>query len=660
MTARRAALGAGLAMFLVYAATLAPGVTFWDSGEFIAAAHSFGIPHPPGTPVFIIALKAWAALLGFLSFARATNLFSACCTASAVAMTVLWLARTKSALPLSASVAAAITAGAMSSVWQNATETEVYAATLALALATVAAADLAGRSAAEGQGDERRWLIVVVYLIALAVPLHMSALVAAPVAAFLAGAGRRERASFDWSRAAIVLGAAIVAAGVGRVSMLLVIVGVAFAAAGIRRSASPLSRRAGTAVAITSVALIAFSALLILPARAAHDPLINQGNPATLEQLAYVVARRQYAVQGVWPRQAPFWLQLANWFEYADWQFALSLGPTVIPTVARVLATIAFAGLGMVGARWQYNQDRRAWKAVALLLVCGSLGVIVYLNLKAGRSFAWGLIPDDARHEARDRDYFFVLGFWAWGIWAGLGAVYLAQRLSLPSWIGVAAAALPVALNWSAVNRRSEPEASMPRVLASSLLEPLPPRTVLFVAGDNDTYPLWYAQVVDGVRRDVTVVTLPLLGAEWYVAELRRRWGLVSSGAGLPERVAPQIAASARVQARPVGVALTVSAKDRNRLGQEWKVIGVVAVSDESGADVNARLNGDSTVIRVDSAAVSAQARRIETWTRGRGPRAQIDPVHEFYGHVLGCPKLLLSPRSTAVAASLDSLCNLR
>ena len=649
MTARRAALGAGLAMFVVYAATLAPGVTFWDSGEFIAAAHSFGIPHPPGTPVFVIALKTWATLLGFLSFARATNLFSAFCTASAVAVTVIWLARGTSELPLSASIAAGISAGAMSSVWQNATETEVYAASLALALATIAAADLAGRS------NERRWLVIVVYLIALAVPLHMSALVAAPVAVFLVG--RRENAPFAWGRAAIVLGASVVAAGVGRVSLPIVGVGVLFAAAGVARDATPNAHRTRTAIAIVAVALLAFSALLILPARAAHDPLINQGNPRTLEQLGYLVARRQYAVQGMWPRQAPFWLQLANWFEYADWQFALSLGPTVIPTVPRVLATIAFASLGVVGARWHYVENRRSWKAVALLFLCGTLGVIVYLNLKAGRSFAWSFVPEDARHEARDRDYFFVLGFWAWGIWAGIGAVRLARRLALPSWLGVAVAALPIALNWPAVDRRGEPEAGMARELARELLEPLPPRSVLFVSGDNDTYPLWYVQAVEGLRRDVTVVTLPLLGAEWYTAELRRRWGLISSGGGIPERIAPQIAASAEVQGRPVAAALTVSAEDRNLLSRSWTVIGLSAIA---GSNEGSLLNRDSTVIQVDSSSVAAQARRIASWSPGRGPRPQTDPVHEFYWGVLKCPRLLLSARSTVVAASLDSLCNLR
>jgi hypothetical protein len=652
VTPRRAALGAGLAMLVVYAATLAPSVTFWDAGEFIAAAKSLGIAHPPGTPLFVIGLNTWATLLGFVPFARATNLFSAVCTASAVAVTVIWLARARGEGPVAASVAAGISAGAMSSVWQNATETEVYAASLVLAIGTVAAADLAGRS------GKRRWLFFVVYLMALAVPLHMSALVAAPVAVYLVG--RREGAPFDWGRASIVLGAAVAAAGVGRVSLVLVLVGLALVVAGIVRDDPVGVRRMRLGVVIVGVALIAFSALLILPLRAAHDPMINQGNPRTLAQLAYVVSRRQYDVQGLWPREAPFWLQLANWFEYADWQFALSLGPTVIPTVARVLATIGFAGLGILGARSQYKANRRTWSAVALLFLCGSLGVIVYLNLKAGRSFGWSFIPDDDRHEARDRDYFFVLGFWAWGIWAGLGAVRLSRWLRLPPWAGVALAALPVALNWSAVTRREEPEASMAGELARALLEPLPPRTVLFVAGDNDTYPLWYAQVVEGMRRDVTVVTLPLLGAQWYAAEMRRRWGLGLGAAGLPERVAPALATSAELQGRPVAVALTVDIDDRNHLGNTWKVIGLSAISEKRNGTFNTRRDSDSTVIRVDSGAVADQARRIGAWGQGRAAHPQTDPVHEYYRGVLTCPKLLLAPRSPTVVASLDSLCNLR
>ena len=70
-----------------YVTTLAPGVTFWDAGEFIAAAHVFGVPHPPGTPLYVALGRAWTLLLGdVIGVARAMNLLSAVATASAGAL----------------------------------------------------------------------------------------------------------------------------------------------------------------------------------------------------------------------------------------------------------------------------------------------------------------------------------------------------------------------------------------------------------------------------------------------------------------------------------------------------------------------------------------------------------------------------------------------
>ena len=76
----------------------------------------------------------------------------------------------------------------------------------------------------------------------------------------------------------------------------------------------------------------------------------------------------------------------------------------------------------------------------------------------------------------------------------------------------------------------------MPREVAKALLSNLPQRSVLFVAGDNDTYPLWYAQQVEHTRRDVTVVTLPLLAAGWYGDELDRRDSLGAAARRRRER----------------------------------------------------------------------------------------------------------------------------
>ena len=652
MTARRAAWLAGAVLLAVYAATLAPSVTFWDAGEFIAAAHALGIPHPPGTPLFVVALNAWAKLWSMLPFAAATNSFSAVCTAAAGGLTALMLARnTRFSI---AAMSGALTAGAMSSVWLNATETEVYAASLFLSVAIITSAEMAGRTA------ERRWLVLTAYLLALSVPVHLSALVAAPVAIVLAA--DRVDAGPDWFAALTLLGVSVMVAGIGRVSLPLIVGGVVVVAGAIGVGGSAArARRWLTPIAALAVVTIACTALAYLLVRSAHDPAINQGNPRTLDQLEYVVGRKQYAVPGMWPREAPIWLQLANWFEYADWQFALALGPTVIPTVARVVATLAFAGLALFGSVWHRRIDRRSWRAVMLLFVCGSLGVIAYLNLKAGRSFGWPFIPEDAKHEARDRDYFFVLGFWAWGAWAGVGGVALARRLSLSAYTGLVAAALPIVLNWRVVNRRAEPEASLPRQLASALLSPLPSRAVLFVAGDNDTYPLWYAQEVEARRRDVTVVTIPLLAAPWYVDELNRRTGLGTGDRIQPvSREAGRVAADARASGRPVATALTVDPEDRVQLSDSWKVIGLVAIDNASAGALNSRRSNQSEVISIDSQAVRSTAARIEAWRRGRSPKPQPDPISDYFARVLTCPNLVLSPPSPAQRASLDSLCNLR
>src|SRR5689334_16880212 len=266
-------------MLLVYLATLAPSVTFWDAGEFIAAARVLGIPHPPGTPLFIVLLSAWARLISFVSFAAATNAFSAVCTSAAIALVTWWLARsTGHSL---AAIAAGITAGAMSSVWSNATETEVYAASLCLSVCAIVAADLSGRS------GERRWRVLASYLIALSLPLHLSAVVAAPVVIYLAA--RRRDSTIDWAAGIELLGVTLFVVALSRESTWLAGVGAAVVAAGIARSSGRGNERATHAAKTIGALLLACSALAFLLIRARHDPAINQGNPATIRDLAYVV-----------------------------------------------------------------------------------------------------------------------------------------------------------------------------------------------------------------------------------------------------------------------------------------------------------------------------------------------------------------------------------
>lgn len=665
------ALGA-VVLFIGYALTLAPDVTFWDAGEFIAAAHALGIPHPPGTPLFILLLNAWAKLVP-LPFAIATNLFSAVATALAAGITGRFMHRATGNSAMA--FAAAIAAGGMSSVWLNATETEVYAASLALGVLMLHAGERAGRAQSE------RWTYLTAYLIALSVPLHLSALVAAPAAIALAS---YRSPGVNWRRATALIGVFVLALGVGRMSPWVAIVGVGLVLAGVSTSdesrasmgnkprvSAPASRVAGDAslvthpdsslvtrsdasrithaLAILSVTSVAISALAFLYLRAQFDPAINQGDPETLAGFVDMVARRQYDVAPMWPRKAPAWVQIGNLGQYVDWQVALSFGPTVLPSVFRSVFTLLFLVLGYQGAVAHKRADRRTWIGVATLLLCGSFGVLVYLNLHAGPSIGYGILPSNAVREARERDYFFVFAFWTWGIWAGMGAVSVAKRWGRPAWTGALVACLPIVLNWRAVTRRVEPERSLPRALAEAILESTPPNGVLFSMGDNDSYPLWYVQQVLRVRSDVAVVTVPLLPTQWYRNQIAKRFGLLDSRAtqrfdGSLETAA-RIAGGARALRRPIAVSLQMTAAERARLGSSWTASGVVYVEGAGG---------------IDTVAVRRMADWVERRLGTRAPRAAIDPVHGYFRRMLDCPRSLLEVARNADSPRLDSACNYR
>ena len=472
--------------------TLAPGVTLWDSGEFLAAIRSFGIPHPPGTPLYILIGKVWSMLFApAFGFARSINLLSAVCTAFACGiLTNLFAKWTDDGF---AATAAGLTAGLMSTVWLNATETEVYAVAFLFGCMVLWASDRAG------QDSDARWALLAAYLAGLAWTLHLVALLVVPSAILLVFSTRD--------------------------GYFAVPVGRRYADG--RREAHSLAKLGRAAIV---VALIGMTCIAFLIIRARTDPAINQGNPSTLGALLDVILRRQYDVPSIWPRQAPFYLQLGNVFEYADWQFAKGLAPDAPPSLWRTPITVLYSLVGFYGFMAHRAADRRSWRAVAVLLLVSLLGVVIYLNLKAGPSFGAGLLPAGALHEARERDYFFFFAFVCWGLWAGFGAVRLSRALPVP--LNLIAMMLPFApalLNWSAVDRRTDAVEMRARLDAGDMLRKVPPSGVFLALGDNDTYPLWYLQQGEQQRTDVTVVAVPLLGAKWYRAELARRYKLLDS-----------------------------------------------------------------------------------------------------------------------------------
>jgi hypothetical protein len=153
------------------------------------------------------------------------------------------------------------------------------------------------------------------------------------------------------------------------------------------------------------------------------------------------------------------------------------------------------------------------------------------MNFKPGYSLGWDRFPDGELHEVRERDYFFTVSFLTWGLFAGIGLAAIGRSLRErigPGRRGRAAAGavlamafLPLALNFTAASRKHTPTATLARDFAYNLLQSVEPYGIVFTNGDNDTFPLWYLQEVEGVRQDVSIVNLSLGNTDWYIRQLR-------------------------------------------------------------------------------------------------------------------------------------------
>ncbi len=187
--------------------------------------------------------------------------------------------------------------------------------------------------------------------------------------------------------------------------------------------------------------------------------------------------------------------------------------------------------LGILGAMWQFKKQQRDASVVTLLFFFTGLAIVLYLN--------------QTPLQPRERDYAYAGSFYAFCIWVGMGVIWIADLLSKKvnaknAAIGATAVSLlcgPVLLasqNWDDHDRS---EKFLARDMAKNYLESCAPNAILFSYGDNDTYPLWYVQEVEGFRTDVRVVNLSLLSADWYMKQMMHK---VNDAEALPLNIDPE------------------------------------------------------------------------------------------------------------------------
>jgi hypothetical protein len=509
----RSAAVAGAAVFALYLITLAPTTAMWDTSEYITAAYRLGIPHPPGNPLFVLMGRVVTLLPIARGVAARINVFAAFASAVAAAM---WFLITERILAgwfserwrriAGASIATLLGATEFT-VWNQSVANEhTYTITLAgLAIVSWLMVRWCDESDA-AKAD--RLLVLVAYLLGLGYSNHMAGFLAGPAVA-VAVLMRRPRTILRWK----LLLASALALGFG---------------------ITPFATQ---------------------PIRAAFRPPVNEGSPTactnglhvactfskgTYDAFKYNFNREQFGKPDLSIRQAPFTAQLGMWWWYFKWQWVRdAMGDAQL---AQKLLAALFLMLGLAGGWAHHRRDRQSFWYFATLMFTMTLALIYYLNFKYGASQSPELGLRFDEREVRDRDYFFLWSYSAWGVWAGLGLLYVWELLASlvgvektklaggaferPSRLGERLASpvlllafVPLMANWSWASRAGTTDA---RDFAADLLNSVEPYGVLVVGGDNDTFPLWYAQHVEGIRDDVTVAQTSLLSTSWYVEQLIR------------------------------------------------------------------------------------------------------------------------------------------
>ena len=173
--------------------------------------------------------------------------------------------------------------------------------------------------------------------------------------------------------------------------------------------------------------------------------------------------------------------------------------------------------LGLIGLFFVFNKDKKVFWTMLVFFLFTGIAIQVYTNVRP--------------FEPRERDYSLVGSFYVFALWIGIGVYALYDKLqtfskskliapAVSAFCLVIVPGLLISQNWDDHNRSNRRTA---HAMAVNYLESCAPNAIIFTIGDNDTFPLWYAQEIEGIRRDVRVVCTSLFNVDWYIDQMKRK-----------------------------------------------------------------------------------------------------------------------------------------
>ena len=298
-----------LISLIVYLKTMAPSVPFWDCGEFIACSYILGVPHPPGTPLFVLLGRLFTFLPLFGSVARKVNFISCLSSAGAVGfayllisgLVKLWWSDLKrgwsQVIPAVGGIVGSLFMAFSDTFWFNATEAEVYGVAMFLMLFLTWLGLRWYQNWERPESD--RLLLLMVYLLFMGIGFHMTVFLAAPALLLLVMLVDRGKATdFRFWLAIVPL---IFVAYSESIKPFLVLSSLALLFSLLMSWSTTGDRQRCWRFAfwLVFIALVGYSTNAYIPVRSHLNPAIDENNPDNWERLKMFLERRQYGQTGM-------------------------------------------------------------------------------------------------------------------------------------------------------------------------------------------------------------------------------------------------------------------------------------------------------------------------------------------------------------------------
>ena len=207
-------------------------------------------------------------------------------------------------------------------------------------------------------------------------------------------------------------------------------------------------------------------------------------------------------------------IQGAGWL--APWDLGKDLPEVYAENMARNNFLMLPLILGLIGLAFQYKRNAKSFAVVALLFFLTGMALVLYLNSPPS--------------EPRERDYIYAGSFYAFSFWIGFGVLAISQfftrffknGITAPLAATAICLVVPVIMATEGWNDHDRSNRYFSVDSAKNFLSSCAPNAILFTGGDNDTFPLWYVQEVEGFRTDVRVIVLSYFNTDWYIDQMTR------------------------------------------------------------------------------------------------------------------------------------------